>query len=183
MREGTAKELGIDGRELGWMRRRGEAEIFGKSGQVNLWRIKVERGQHIGETFRQMRIAKGWRQQDLREEAGYGYNGLPQFERTGKGLTMLTLSALLAAMGHRFAELHGDTGERLPPTDKPIGLHEAILTTLEDFKIHKTYHQRKYQRERGIIPKPPTIAQVCAQHNVDLIEFYRRLDAQLRWSK
>jgi hypothetical protein len=179
MREGTAKELGYECRSLGWMRRRGEAQFIGQRDGQKVWRILIEPGDHPGEAFRRLRAAKGWTLDALYDESGYNARGIPLYERTGDHMTMMSLYLLLDCMGCRFADLHGEA-ERLP-TETPIGLADAVKATLAECGVDL---KKELPRSlAGSIPYPRKVKQMLQAINETELEFYRRLDAKLRWSK
>lgn len=189
-REGTAAELGIDGRTLGYMARRGQAEAIGQTRShrqmVNVWRVyDQELPPTVQAHLRQMRMESGIIIEDLAHQAGIGEKTIKDCELRGCMPRTMTIYSMLDAMGFRFAELTARIYNQPTPDRLPQGhifpLHDAVLASFAF--IAPGYRLLKQVSREGYNVQYWRIDGFCKEAQIHPVDFWREVDSRLRWTR
>jgi len=191
MMEGTAAELGLDGRYLAHMRRRGEAEIIGRIRTRHIdaciWRIlKPPTVEHPGDLFRVYRNEMGLSQSQLADELEMEQSALASIERGTRGPCTMSLYTFLNFSGVMFAEFFARLkGIESPPRLKQMDslpMNQATMAAMNASGV-KIPRQYAHSMRKGSTLSYKTINRLCAEAGFDHIELWRQVDCRLRWTK
>jgi transcriptional regulator with XRE-family HTH domain len=189
-REGTAAQLGLDGRTLGYMARRGQAEIIGKTRgrrqMVHVWRVFPQQlPPTVQAHLRQMRLDACVTIEDLADRSGVGHATIKSYERSDNMPRTMTVYAVLDGLGSRFAELTARLYDKPAPERLPTGqlfpLHDAVLAAFAfiapcyrlPWKVLTEGYNVQYWRIDGF----------CHEAGIDPVELWREVDSRLRWTR
>jgi transcriptional regulator with XRE-family HTH domain len=190
MREGTALQLGLDGRTLAHMARRGQAERIGETGKrthrVHIWRVREEPTPPTTQAhLRKMRLEVGMTLDNLADASGVGRTTIQTYELKDASPSMLTIYAVLDALGFRFAELaariYGKPAPERLPASHLFPLDEAQVVAFDNLApgyrlppaIRRGQHQMRYW----------TTDEQCHRAGLDPVAYWQQVDARLRWTR
>ena len=188
--EGTAAELGIDGRTLGYMRQSGQAEIIGqtmvRTHRVCIWRVHPQQiPPTVGAHLRRARIELGMTLAELADAADVSLAGIGFYENGVGTPRILTTYFILDALDLRFAELSARIHQRVPPFRLPKGkvrsLREAILVAF-DLLAPGCALPTKHRWAKHAMSFA-AVEHQCVELGVDPLELWQEVDARLRWSR
>lgn len=189
-REGTSKDLGIDGRTLSHMARRGRAEVIGKTGyrshRINIWRVyDMELPPTIQAHLRQLRMESGITIDELTEATGLHIDTIKWYEHSDGMPNPMTIYSVLDVLGFRFAELTARIYGKPVPERLPAGylfpLAEAKLATFA-FLAPEHRLPRQHRSPKHCM-RYWTADQQCLLAGLDPVEFWREVDSRLRWTR
>jgi transcriptional regulator with XRE-family HTH domain len=191
MMEGTAAELGLDGRYLAHMKRRGEAEIIGRIRKGNndscIWRVlRAPTVDHPGDLFRVYRNEAGMSQCQMADELGFDQSALANIEKGKTGPSTITIYTFLDFLGVRFTEFFArlDCKESLPrlPQRDAVPLNLAIAEAINAVGV-RLKGPHAYSIRQGSTLSHKTITNICNDAGLDHLKLWQQVDCRLRWTR